>query len=421
MSAALEVAEVAEVLPPDHPASAIEPASTVMPQQIVGLPAMGEIHTMEAVAMRIAATEMVPRAYRNKPDAILACFLAGRELRVPPMQALRDIDIVEGTPAPSAKLVRELILRAGHSIRRVTTVADEEKATYKYRRKEWPEGEWETATYTIAMAVKAGLVQIKDGKPFARSQKGNPLPWEQYTAAMLRHRCLTLIGREEFPDCLGTMIYTAEELGAVVDAEGRLAEDPRTEAHVRWDAARDQLPDVTRDWLDAKFHTDAGGTLFAYLRPDDQEGWAAYAENTLRVVQERLAGVEEEQAAAEPTPPSDGPAAEPEPAPAEQAGPKKPAAEKPPKDLPTARAQVIAQRCTAAGIKDRGARLALAGMVVGRDLSSTKEVKAHEFDRVMSVLRTIENGGITFAQSGDGEWLLWDIDGQPTTVDEVLA
>lgn len=445
-----------EVLPPEHPAAAlVERAPSMVPQQIVGLPAMSEIHTMEAVARSISATEMVPKAYRNKPDAILACFLAGRELRIPPMQSLRDIDIVDGKPAPSAKLVRELIIRAGHSIRRVTDISDETRATYKYRRRDWPEGEWAEATFTIDMAVKAALCKVESGgRVTARDKNGRPMPWEHYTAAMLRHRCLTTIGREDFPDCLGTMIYTAEELGAPVDEDGRLVDSPgadaRTGAHIRWDLAREAMSDATRAWLDAKFNEGNDGTAFAFLPLERQEQWADFAEGTLK------AAVDAARAAmrgtTDPDQPHDfradelgacvvcgadedrdvhgsgsapldeaaetGTATETTTAAAtEKVG--KPAAGE--SKLQLSRARSIAIRCREVGIDTDDKRHALVGLVTNGRVTSSKDVHQSEMDRLMRVLSAIEKSRVSFAQSGEGEWLLWDADGQPTTVEEVTA
>lgn len=272
-----------DVITPEVVAEIPEPRA--QPIAIVGLPSFEELQAMEYAARQIAATDLVPRAYRNKPDAIVACWLAGRELRIPPMQSLRDIDIVEGKPAPSAKLMRELILRNGHQMRRKTAMDDATKATIAYRRRDWPEGEWLEATWTIEQAVDAGLVQLKDGKPWARGNNGGKLPWETYTAAMLRHRCLSAFAREDFADCLGSMIYLAEELGAMVDADGRVvdspATDPRTPYQVRWENALEELPEVTRDYALEKLNAGAQGKPFARLDVKTQETWTTWLEGIL--------------------------------------------------------------------------------------------------------------------------------------------
>ena len=43
------------------------------------------------IADKLAKTEFVPRDLRNRPDAIMACVLAGHELGIQPMQALAQV------------------------------------------------------------------------------------------------------------------------------------------------------------------------------------------------------------------------------------------------------------------------------------------------------------------------------------------
>lgn len=299
----------AELVPADFRPDTAHPATT-MPEQIVGLPDWDELRRIEFVAARVAATEIVPKSLRNKPDAVIGAALAGRELRIPFMQALRDIAMVDGTPTPSAKLVRELIRRNGHAIECLSDQNDEHRAVYRFRRREWPEGEWREWSYTIEDAIRAGLVTLKDGKPHARSNSGKPLPWETYTAALLRARAITSLGREWFAECLGSMIYTAEELGETwVDEYGHPTEDTRSPEHTRWDNLLDALDEEQRDKAVEFFNQRADGRPFGLLPLERQRQWADWLDGLIakrKAEQNRPAELASEHATAGHPEPVDG-------------------------------------------------------------------------------------------------------------------
>lgn len=64
-------------------------------------------------------------------------------------------------------------------------------------------------SFTIGDAKRAKLIQIQpDGKLFAKNEN-----WFKYEKDMLRSRTITQCGRTEFPDVLGGIIYSPEDLG----------------------------------------------------------------------------------------------------------------------------------------------------------------------------------------------------------------
>ena len=139
------------------------------------------------LANQVADTDFVPAALRNKPAAVAAAILFGRELDMPPLQALNQVHVIEGRPSLSAEHMRAMVLAAGHIIR---VSGDAGQATAVGRRL-LPNGEYDepvTVTWTLAQARYAGLVTEK---------KKN---WLKYPRAMLKARATAELCRDLFPD-----------------------------------------------------------------------------------------------------------------------------------------------------------------------------------------------------------------------------
>lgn len=146
------------------------------------------------LASRIANTEFVPSALRNKPEAVLAAILTGHERGIPPMQSLAQIHVIEGKPSIAAELMRALILREGHELwveesspTRCTVVGKRAGSTRESK-----------VTWTLDDAKRAGL----DGKQ----------NWRKYPGDMLFARATAKLARALFPDVIAGMSYSVEEL-----------------------------------------------------------------------------------------------------------------------------------------------------------------------------------------------------------------
>lgn len=167
------------------------------------LPDVGEsevelLRARYRLAEQIARTEFVPGALRGKPSAILACFMAGRELGLGPMASLQHVAIIDGRPNLSAELQVALARKAGHQIEGQSTPSE---ATVTGIRGDT--GETMTVTWTLETALTAGLIdKIEDGKPVKRSQNGRPLPWELYPQSMLFARAATQLCGMLFSDVM---------------------------------------------------------------------------------------------------------------------------------------------------------------------------------------------------------------------------
>jgi len=152
------------------------------------LPAVGDL------ASKIAGTSFVPRGLRGKPAEIAACILMGREIGIGPMESLSKIDIIEGTPAINAELMRSLVLKAGHEMR--FTALTDTKVTVEGRRA--GSEDWTTVTWSTADAQRAGL-----------SGKSN---WTKHPRQMLSARATAELCRLLFADALGGISYLPDEV-----------------------------------------------------------------------------------------------------------------------------------------------------------------------------------------------------------------
>jgi len=148
----------------------------------------------------LVKTGFLPQTIKT-PEQAVAIMMKGRELGVPPMYALSNIAVISGKPACTAELMLALLYRDHGDAALQVTETTAQRCAAAYKRRGWKEAQ--TFAFTIEDAKTAGL------------SGGN---WAKYPAAMLRARCISAIARMAFPDSIGGM-YTAEELGAAVNAE----------------------------------------------------------------------------------------------------------------------------------------------------------------------------------------------------------
>lgn len=147
------------------------------------------------LARKLCVTQFVPQQYRGKPEEGTAAILAGAEVGLSPMAALRAFDPIQGTPAPKAITLRAIVQANGHDIRidestdKVATVSGRRKGT----------AEWQTCTWTIERAQQAGF----PGK--------NP-NWKSNPTAMLIARATAEVCRWVASDAIMGMPYSSEEI-----------------------------------------------------------------------------------------------------------------------------------------------------------------------------------------------------------------
>ena len=151
----------------------------------------------------------------NTPEKAMAIMLTGKELGIPPMQALRGVDVIQGKPTIKPEMMLALCVKRIPGFKYCFGICDNESATFTCSRPEMLEPY--TNTFTMKDAITAGLSE-KD-------------IWKKYPGNMLRWRALGNALHIVASDVL-VGVYTPEEMGAVVDDTGGVIVDVTQSAAV---------------------------------------------------------------------------------------------------------------------------------------------------------------------------------------------
>lgn len=165
----------------------------------------GNIQQLREFGQVLVKSGLLPAGIKT-PEAAVVIILKGRELGLPPMQALSHVHVINGKPTLSAEVMMAMALQRGHRV--VVAESTSEKATVTGQRLESPGkfGPEQKLTFSMEDARTAGVT-------------GNQT-WKKYPAAMLRARAISAFMRMFAPDVLMGASYVAEELGANVNEDG---------------------------------------------------------------------------------------------------------------------------------------------------------------------------------------------------------
>jgi hypothetical protein len=154
-----------------------------------------EARVVANIAVSIAKTPFAG-ALRGKPEEVTAVILAGNELGLQPMAALKSVDVIQGQPALRAHAMRGLLQSKGHEVELLEST--DEFCRMQGRRK--GAENWQEVVWDIARARQLGLL----GKD----------QWKKQPKTMLIARATGEICRLVASDVLHGMPYAAEELDA---------------------------------------------------------------------------------------------------------------------------------------------------------------------------------------------------------------
>lgn len=165
---------------------------------------LGEAQQLASV---LSKSSLLPADLRGKEADVFVTIMAGRELGLAPMAALRSIHVIKGKPVMSADGMVAVALSSGLAEFFRCVESNEKVATYETRRKGTPEPQ--LLSFTIEEAKMAGL--------------SNGDNWKKYPAAMLRARAKAALCRDVYPDALAG-VYDEDEARSFVD-------EPRQSPH----------------------------------------------------------------------------------------------------------------------------------------------------------------------------------------------
>lgn len=157
----------------------------------------------------LAAASLVPEKYRERPQDMIVVVLAGAEIGIPPMAALRLYHIMDSVPRLSAEGVRAVILSHPDCEYFEPASSSETQATWVGKKRGRPE---KTVTWTIERAKRAGLTE-------RRNRDGSPGNWIKYPEDMLNARASMQLGRMIWPHIVAGMISREEAMDGAIDAE----------------------------------------------------------------------------------------------------------------------------------------------------------------------------------------------------------
>jgi hypothetical protein len=161
---------------------------------------------MKMQASELIKSNFLPASIKT-PEQAMMIILKGRELGIPPIQALSQIAVIQGKPTMSAELMLSQIMRLHPRTKISFPERSNEVCTVKVQRYGC---EPSVFSYTIGDAEKAGLL-AKDS-------------WRKYPRAMLHARAVSEMARSLFPDAISGVSYTPEEMGKEVNDDGEVIE-----------------------------------------------------------------------------------------------------------------------------------------------------------------------------------------------------
>jgi hypothetical protein len=190
-----------------QPLAGLTPAAQkgTMNTELATTSASEALHEKMEWSQAMSSGTLIPQQYRQNPGNLLFAAEFADNLGVGRIHVLTSIAVINGRPSASADLMAAMVRAHGHKLR---VWGDDTEAHAEIVRHDDPDFTFR-ADWDEAKARKAGLW-------------GNKGPWTQYPAAMLRARAISEVVRMGAQDVMAGAVYTAEELGATVNAEGEV-------------------------------------------------------------------------------------------------------------------------------------------------------------------------------------------------------
>jgi hypothetical protein len=218
------------------------------PDQMVVRP--HNLDELLANAKMIAFSNLVPEAFKGKPDDVAVAIQMGMEVGLHPMQAMQSIAVIRGRPCIWGEAVKALVLSSGLCEYWIDSPPDQIRetgvATCRTKRRGWPEES--VYSFSVDDAKIAGLW-------------GKEGPWKAYPARMLLARARGFLAKDTYPDVLRGMAVREEvddlpEAGQFAAAEVIIPlQEPRRKSAA--EASRETVTVqrvVPEEAINAEFH-----------------------------------------------------------------------------------------------------------------------------------------------------------------------
>lgn len=180
----------------------------------------------------LAKSQMIPKAYQNKPEDVLVAIQWGFELGLAPLQALQNIACINGKPSVYGDAAMALVQNS--------SICEDVK--------EYFEGEGTSNPVAVCVAKRKNRSEVvskysvEDAKRAGLWNKSGP--WTQYPKRMLQMRARGFALRDAFPDVLKGLI-TVEEAQDYPDAgEKNITPQPAVAFNNPLDAIAISEPEV---------------------------------------------------------------------------------------------------------------------------------------------------------------------------------
>jgi len=160
------------------------------------------------LAEMMAKSGLVPAHFNNKPEACLIAIISGASLGFNPLQSVKSIAVIHGTPCLWGDAMIALV-RASPLCEWIKETFEGDTAYCTVKRRSEPEPQ--TRSFSWEDAVNAGLTQ----------KKGEV--WNQYAKRMLQMRARGFALRDIFPDVLAGF-GMAEEIRDITPSENAAAQ-----------------------------------------------------------------------------------------------------------------------------------------------------------------------------------------------------
>lgn len=172
------------------------------PTQLAPVNSMDDWQLMRQQADVLKASGFLPQAIKSA-EAAMAIILIGRELNIPMMTALNNINVIQGKITVPPQLMMAMINRTGE-LEDLKVSDDGGAASCLMKRK--------------GRAAHTESFSMADAQKMQLDQKDN---WRKQPRTMRKWRAIAACARVVFPDVI-TGLYTPEEMGAHVNDDGEI-------------------------------------------------------------------------------------------------------------------------------------------------------------------------------------------------------